>query len=204
MFARLALMGTVAFAVVPAADAATVQFFDLPDARVMNPLAIATTGDVRENKTRTWPLFGNPWPGATNKPADAPNAWFTGIGRNASATYAFDLSGGASFVWGTPDYYNKIEFLLGDGVVDTFALKAGDIVAPAVHRTGAALAVFSNIIGGVFDGIRFSSTQYSFEIANLTTTPPAPIPLPAGGALLLTAIGGLAVARRRKRAAAQA
>lgn len=57
--------------------------------------------------------------------------------------------------------------------------------------------MFSDILGGVFDGIRFSSKDYSMEFANLTV---APIPLPAGGVLLLTAVGGLAIAQRRRKA----
>ncbi|MDO5613043.1 MAG: VPLPA-CTERM sorting domain-containing protein [Paracoccus sp. (in: a-proteobacteria)] len=166
---------------------------------MMNPVAVETTGTARQNATRTWSWYSNPWPTAGVDPNKDPTAWFTGLGPNSSATYAFDLSDGASFVWGTPDFYNRVEFLLGDTVVDSFQLTARNDLGPASRRNGAALAVFSNIAGGVFDGMRFSTPRISFEYANLTTTVTiAPIPLPAGGVLLLTALGGLAIARKRK------
>ena len=45
-----------------------------------------------------------------------------------------------------------------------------------------------------FDSVKFSSTGNSFEFAL------APVPLPAAGLLLLTALGGMKVmSRRRKR-----
>lgn len=199
MLRPFAFVSTIALMSASSANAATVQFFDLPDTRFENPAAIATTGDVRQNVTRTWSWFSNPWPTAGADPNQDPTAWFTGVGAKASATYAFDLSGGVSFVWGTPDYYNRVEFLWGDIVVDSLQLNASYDLSPALRRTGAALAVFSDIAGGVFDGMRMSSPRISFEFANLTTSPPiAPIPLPAGGALLLTALGGLAIARKRK------
>lgn len=193
--AFLALAGTNA-------DAATLQFTALPVASAKNPLAVSTSGDVRQNLTRDYGHFENPWtPGKVYKAHAYPTAYYTGVGKGGSATYRFDLANAASFVWGSPDFYNKVEFLRGARVVDSYQLGPRVRLAPASRGQSAAMATFSDIIGGVFDGIRFSSLDYSFEFSNFTTTP-APVPLPAGGALMLTAVGGLALARKRRRKAA--
>ena len=195
----------VSLAMTPAAQAATLQLVDVPGAAVMMPTATATSGAVVQNITRDRPRYDNPWTrGRDYDPATAdPNAYFSAIGAGGSATYSFDLSSAASFVWGSPDYHNKIEFLLGGVVVDSFKLAKGMDLSPAFKGGGAALAIFTDIMGGVFDSIRFSTPQYSFEIANLSATPaPAPVPLPAGAVLMISALGGLALGRRRKQRAA--
>ncbi len=69
---------------------------------------------------------------------------------------------------------------------------------------GVAGAVFT--FAGIFDQIMIVDTSpmgggsvNGFDVDAVGVTP-APIPLPAGGLLLVTALGGLALARRRKAA----
>lgn len=58
---------------------------------------------------------------------------------------------------------------------------------------GTTLVSFEDLFNGPFDynDLSFSFTNTSGEVI-------APVPLPAGGLLLLAALGGLAVVRRRK------
>lgn len=53
MLRYAALLGAFSLTASPAADAATVQFFEVPQDRFLNPVAVSTEGDVRENRTRT-------------------------------------------------------------------------------------------------------------------------------------------------------
>ncbi|TMV15160.1 VPLPA-CTERM sorting domain-containing protein [Arenibacterium halophilum] len=45
------------------------------------------------------------------------------------------------------------------------------------------------------------TTQSNVATASFSATTTTPVPLPAGGVLILTALGGLAIARKRKKAA---
>ncbi len=103
-----------------------------------------------------------------------------------------------SFLWGSPDDYNFVTLInraltMGD---PNFALVVGlnDLTNPPLGGS----ATFVSIAGFTFDKVEFYSGAVSFEFANITTTAPAPVPLPAGGLLLVGALGGLAALRRRK------
>ncbi|MFN7224876.1 MAG: VPLPA-CTERM sorting domain-containing protein, partial [Paracoccaceae bacterium] len=87
-------------------------------------------------------------------------------------------------------------------VVDMFDLFLGSsyastgMVASTVSFAGLP-SVFSFGIGasGIYDG---------FKIVSLTAEhvpPPSPVPLPAGGLLLLSALGGVAAIKRRQKSA---
>ena len=105
-----------------------------------------------------------------------------------------------TFLWGSIDSYNIVEFLLGGDSVFSFTGDSMIAMLPDGHSDGTgpnfegvALVTFSNFERG-FDTVKFTSNQAAFEIGL------SPIPLPAGGLLLLGALGGLAALRRRKAA----
>lgn len=130
-------------------------------------------------------VYRSPWDGTSN-----PGGVFSSI--FGTATYVFTSSRTAlSLVWGSPDLYNDIVFLLGNTVVGT--VNGGQVQPCCAINIGNSLVT---ITGVTFDAIRIESTRAAMEYANL-----AAIPLPAGGLLLIGALGGLAALRRRKIAA---
>lgn len=120
-------------------------------------------------------------------------------GKQASPA-VLDLNGvrtSLTFLWGSIDSYNAVKFYLGgveQAVVDgNAAFDAGGLPA----ASGAAFVKVSDLS---FDRIEFYSNHpgggadtAAFEFSNVVAT----VPLPAGGLLLLGALGGLAVLRRR-------
>lgn len=92
-------------------------------------------------------------------------------------------------LWGSVDVYNTLAFYKGDTLVTT--LVGGVGVAPATGK-GASIVTLTEL---QFDKVVFTSRGAAFEFSNIESTA---IPLPAGGVLLLTALGGIAVLRRRK------
>ncbi|MBG6178689.1 hypothetical protein IWQ55_006555, partial [Labrenzia sp. EL_208] len=63
-----------------------------------------------------------------------------------------------------------------------------------IYSLSASLVGVTNV---AFQKIVLTSGSNAFEFANLKTTP---VPIPAGALLLVTAVGGLALVRRRKSA----
>ncbi len=183
-----------------AASAATVTFSALPGAAIKNPDATLITGNVYENVVGTaGTLRRSPWESdGSSVTHTAPDAWYTSVSANSTATYNVGRSISASFVWGSPDTYNTLEFLLGGSVVDTVVFSGLENIDPASFGLNSALATFTDITGDLFDAIRFSSSTNAFEFANLEV---APVPLPAAGLMLLAGLGGFAAVRRRKTAA---
>lgn len=106
-----------------------------------------------------------------------------------------------SILWGSIDTYNAIQFWRDGALVDTVD---GNDVFAAGGLPAASGAAFVKITGLAFDEVRFFSNYPgggtdtpAFEFSNVV----AAVPLPAGGLLLLGALGGLAVLRRRGTAA---
>ena len=142
---------------------------------------------------------GNPYSGQSYFSVIADN-FNTSIGGGAqgSATLTFGKTQtGLNMLWGSIDSYNTIEFFLdgsslgsltGTNIVSDFGLGG-----TSDNFEQVALLRFGGFESG-FDRVTFSSTGNSFEFAL------APVPLPAAGLLLLTALGGMKVmSRRRKR-----
>lgn len=154
-----------------------------------NPLFNTTGGGVLENVTgNVQGLRRSPFAGSTQ----VDDALYTSVGRNSFGIYTFDVvQRGFSMIWGSPDGYNSLLLFLAGDLIETFT---PGITDPDATQRGA----FSFEVSGVkFDELKFMSGNNAFEFANFKT---APIPLPAGVVLLLTALGGLGVARRMTKA----
>ena len=174
-----------------AASAATASFSALPTADTGVVLADAITGTVYEQVTDSVAnVRMSAWNGTTLNGTGV----YTSVSAGSSATYNLDpRSTRVSFLWGSPDDYNKVDFLLGGFVVDTFAIMTMTNIFPATYATlGATATIFSSV---AFDAVRFSSKSNAFEYANVV----AAVPVPAAGFLLFGALGGLAALRRRRK-----
>jgi hypothetical protein len=99
-----------------------------------------------------------------------------------------------TFLWGSVDTYNLLEFLNNGGVVATIT-SALLIAADGTVQLGVGSAYVS-ITDLIFDQIRISSSQNAFEYSNLVTTP---IPLPPALLLFGGALAGLGYLARRRR-----
>lgn len=118
-----------------------------------------------------------------------------------SATLTFSSAQSAiSVLWGTIDLYNTIKFFSGGTEVFSYSgLDVGTLLGlsllPGTQTYDyVSLLNFADFGPDGFDSIEFISTGVAFEFAL------APVPVPAAGLLLLTALGGVAVLRRRKTA----
>lgn len=186
-FGGLLAAAALAVGLAGAAPAATVVFTTAPLTVASNQVATAFSGTYSQIVTTDVAgVRKNPYGPASLNPYSS----ITGF-----AEYTFSaLQAAVSFVWGTPDNYNSVVFYRGNTIVDTVVGNGTGVNVPLSRAT------ITNIDSGKgFDAIRFVSTQPAFEYAFLEFTP-APIPVPAAGLLLLTALGGIAVLRRRKTA----
>lgn len=182
-------VAALAVAAPVASQAATVTVGPMPTESKLNPDLIAN-GVVYHNMVGTRPgEAADPWAGTANEGI----GYYTAVLANSSATFTEGLGKAISFIWGSPDAYNSVDFLNGGSVVDT-----------ATFTGPTSLVTVSNIAGGIFDAVRFVSGGNSFEFAVLDLDAPepdvAPVPVPAAGVMLLTAFGGVAALRRRKSA----
>ena len=176
----------------------------LPTTAVANPIASGTIGAAVLAQNVTGTIVNDrrsPWD-ATNSTLNptAATSLYSAIRSSKKFTLAsaiFDFTTAQkelSFVWGTPGAQNKIEFFLNG--VSQFVLFGG---GAQTLSAGGSNSIFTTIADLSFDRVVLSADHRALEFANLRTV--AIIPLPAGGLLLIGAIGGLAALRRRRSAA---
>ena len=189
-----------------------------------NPLADSTTGIVNQNVIGTIPNtqrspFDDTAGAAT--PASAVNA-YTAVLGGASATYNYstlssipNFISGVSFLWGSPDFFNKVEFFNGTtslGSVSSLQLTNPNGNPPQNPATGQSWVVVGAGTTS-WTSVVFSSTTNAFEFASLQGSctpegrcglPPPIVPLPAALPLFAGGLGALGVLgwrRKRKQAA---
>ncbi|MCF1710028.1 hypothetical protein L0V05_14520 [Tabrizicola sp. J26] len=111
-----------------------------------------------------------------------------------TATLKVGRSSALSLLWGSVDTYNRITLR------DTVTGAALNITIASLKGVAEGLgAALLSVKGFTFNRVDFWSSGNSIEFSNITTTPvPAPVPLPAGGVLMLSAIGSVALLRRRR------
>ena len=179
---------------VGAASAATIITYSATpsdaSATMITTPGVATPGSTFLENISTPGLIPStslsPWAG----PGPAVYSSITG-----EVSYTFSgFSNFLSLVWGSPDTYNTLEFHDANGLVETVL---GGTIRGIIPGNGNIANSLVNIATQfAFNKVVFKSTQAAFEYANLTNM--APVPLPAGGLLLLGGLGGLAALRRRK------
>ena len=103
--------------------------------------------------------------------------------------------GALSLLWGSPDSYNELSFYLKGALQYSFNGSVDVNGGTPLNNGPTSFVTVSDL---KFDEVRFfSNGDNAFEFANVDV---AAIPVPAAGLMLLSAIGGLAAARRRKQA----
>ncbi|MCZ0813035.1 MAG: VPLPA-CTERM sorting domain-containing protein [Pseudomonadota bacterium] len=118
---------------------------------------------------------------------------------NEPSPATLTITGGANtlnFLWGSIDGYNSIALYDGGSLLDT--ISNTDISPSSSESAGVGASYVSIFSNARFDRAEFRSTSNAFEVANISVSA---IPLPAGALLMLTALGGLGVASRRRKAA---
>lgn len=118
--------------------------------------------------------------------------WQAPRGTNTNILSFAGVQRSLTLLWGSFDVGNLIELVLNGQIVGKVA---GNQLGVPVSNPGrgAALVKLTNV---TFDTLRFSSTSGGFEYSNVQT---APVPLPLPAVALVTALGMMAVARRRRR-----
>ena len=110
--------------------------------------------------------YRSPW--QWTKSADGteyePLGKFTSVQANASGDIVFGNDATSlQLTWGSPDYFNKLEFIDNGNVVAY--VTGSDITGSQVGLNFVKLT----LVGAVFDTVRFSSTgANAFEIANVS------------------------------------
>ncbi|TNE37998.1 MAG: hypothetical protein EP348_05380 [Alphaproteobacteria bacterium] len=199
LISTLAGVAAVALLFAAPAQAATVTWENPNPATLVDtgvPHYTSAVGNVYENLTTSSDgVYRSPWEG-TNLDG---TGTFTSVSGDSYASYVFDSAISAvSFIWGSVDNYNGLEFYNNGTWVD--ALYGDDSQLDTAQKTtGFILATV--VADGLFDEVRFLSDSNAFEFANLSAVPlPAALPLYGAG----LAVMGFAGWRKRRKAAAAA
>jgi hypothetical protein len=119
-------------------------------------------------------------------------------GNTITANFATGITS-LALLWGSPDTYNTITFYSGlneTGTAVSYSPGTGALAGLTPSQVGATEVDFTSGSGS-WGSVSFTSSQNSFEFANVAVVPspePASIALLASGLLAI----GAGVARRRK------
>lgn len=159
---------------------------------VANAAPAATTGTYFDNVAGNQYAPGgsiiarSPWLFSSNSAGGV----YSSVQAGSSATFEFDeVQTGMSLIWGSPDDYNDLIITLFGGG-GTTVINGADVQGPV-----GILASLVTITDVLFEKVTFTSGKNAFEFANLTTS--TSVPLPAGILLMVTALGGLVLVRRK-------
>lgn len=150
---------------------------------------LVTTGSVDTIRAQPFGSTGNYW---TVGPADGS----PGVMNLAAFGDIFNIS----FIWGSVDEYNSIDFLDGDNVIATFS--GSDIFNPANgSQTDPNLnpVVRFDVTGehvASLTSLRLRSTNNAFETDNFAINA---VPEPATWAMMLLGFGAIGFGMRRRR-----
>lgn len=176
----------------PQAQAASVSYITAPiTGAFTTPAIFAATGRVALSTTGSIVnVQADPWAGT---PAAGIGTYTSIFGGGQASYELIGPTDSVSFVWGSPDQYNRLAFYSGRALVDAIT---GDAIAPQANL-GFAAAYVTLTTASRFDRLVFSSGNNSFEYA-FPAAGVALVPVPAAGLLALGGIGALAALRRRK------
>jgi hypothetical protein len=152
------------------------------------------TGSSSSNFRSPFENFATPGTGVGNWASLA----YSSVEANASATYVFSgLTNTLSILWGSPDTYNSLEFLLSGTPIET--VTGADL---SINTYGHDQVDFTDNVG-LFNEVILTSQANAFEFADLTFGPNVSLPTPIPGALPLFATGfgalGMLGWRRKKK-----
>lgn len=136
-----------------------------------------------------------------NKNAALAASTYFAVGNASVAspvTLTFDaIQTGFKLLWGSIDSYNSITF--AGGASGTVTYTGNDIATLLGLTLGTGETRYERValvsFDEDYDSITFTSGNIAFEFAL------APVPVPAAGVLMIAALGGLGLMRRRKTAA---
>lgn len=157
---------------------------------------------------RSGGLVTNTPNGVSARPLGSTGNYWT-VGPTDGSPGTLDLSSfgditNISFIWGSVDEYNTLEFLAGNTVLATFT--GTNIFNPANgNQTDPNLnpLVRFDITGAEsssLTGLRLTSTSNAFETDNYAVN--APVPEPSTWAMMLLGFGAIGFGMRRRKAAA--
>jgi len=121
---------------------------------------------------------------------------YSSVEAGASATYDFASTSTLSILWGSPDTYNSLEFLLSGTPIETFT--GGDL---AIQTYGHDQVDFTDTVG-LFNEVILTSQANAFEFADLVPgTAQLGTPIPGALPLFATGLGALGMLgwRRKKK-----
>jgi hypothetical protein len=144
-------------------------------------------------------LYAAPYNSTLMSGPDATNYYTTPI--DGTSSWSVVDFGGTTYnylglFWGSVDEYNTIEFLNNGVVVPNGSWTGTQVLSPSEangNQTAPSTNLYVNFYDVPdFDAVRFTSTDYAFEMDNLAV-------IPAPGALMLSLIGLGAIRRLKLR-----
>jgi hypothetical protein len=120
-------------------------------------------------------------------------------GTPATLTFAGTGVDYISFLWGSPDTYNRLTVTSTGGVTQSFDVGTLGFLSTTGDQSVSEYVQFTASAGVRITALSFSNTpeKDAFEAANFTVT--TPVPEPSTYALLLAGIGAVGFVARRRR-----